>query len=233
MPGGGAERGLPRRGCRCGPPWPSPGRIGGDKEARSPRGAQAKGSVIALLTSRLVGSRKRRTSSAATSGRYKGLADAADENEGDPPARDLLVLGDGAHQAFHVGGRARMWRCRSAGRPRQMGGDAGGVGGGQGRAARKTRMPAPCRWPPPRHASGAAIAGRRLQRVAEGVAEIEERPPAGLVALVGGDDRRLGAAAVAMACFALAPAGEHAAPVSVRARRRTQSPMRPYFTTSA
>ena len=56
------------------------------------------------------------------------------------------------------------------------------------------------------------IAGRRLQRVGEGMAEIEERAGA-LVALVGGDGRRLGAAGDRDGVLALRPAGGDRAPV--------------------
>ena len=55
---------------------------------------------------------------------------------------------------------------------------------------REAGRPAPCRAPPPRRASKA---GLRLDRMAEGVAEIEQGAPALGLALVAGDDRRLGA----------------------------------------
>ena len=79
-----------------------------------------------------------------------------------------------------------------------------------------------------------AEAALGLERMAEGVAEIEQRALAGL-ALVGGDDRGLGGAA---AQHRLVPrvgvAGEQRRRRALRARRRKRGRgCSPYFTTSA
>ena len=60
----------------------------------------------------------------------------------------------------------------------------------------------------------AGEAGGRLERVPEGVAEIEQRPLAGL-ALVAADDRRLHAAAHRDGVLARGSAGEHLLPVGL------------------
>ncbi len=80
------------------------------------------------------------------------------------------------------------------------------------------------------------IAGEGLERMAEGVAEIEQRAGAGLLALVGRDDRRLGAhAGFDRARGASSPiAGENlAANVCSSQAKNGASPSSPYFTTSA
>ena len=59
----------------------------------------------------------------------------------------------------------------------------------------------------------AVVMGEALERVAEGVAEIEQRALA-LLDLVGGDDARLGGAARRDRLQPRRPAGEHRAPVA-------------------
>ena len=62
------------------------------------------------------------------------------------------------------------------------------------------------------HQPGAVIAGRRFQRMAEGVAEIEQRPVAGLE-FVARHDIGLGAAGFGDRLGARRTAGKHVAPV--------------------
>ena len=75
-------------------------------------------------------------------------------------------------------------------------------------------------------------AGRRLERVAEGVAEIEQRAVAGL-ALVARDDRGLGAAAHRDGVFARGPPANRSRQLASSHSKNAASPSRPYFTTSA
>ena len=79
----------------------------------------------------------------------------------------------------------------------------------------------------------AVVMGEALERVAEGVAEVEQRALA-LLGLVGGDDARLGGAA-RRDRLAAAPARRRtprASRVSSQAKK-SRSPIRPYLATSA
>ena len=77
-------------------------------------------------------------------------------------------------------------------------------------------------------------AGRRLERVAEGVAEIEQRALAGL-ALVARDDRGLGAAAHGDGVLARAPVppANTSRQLASSQAKNAASPIRPYLATSA
>ena len=125
----------------------------------------------------------------------EGLADAAGQDEGQRTAHDLLVLRNGVHQVIGVGQRtgnvgeaSRQSGCL------QMLGDAAGV------LARRKPQPgrkAMCQH----HADGDAfamqqpvgIAGGLFERVAEGVAEIQQGTDASFL-LVGEDEPGLGGA---------------------------------------
>ena len=119
----------------------------------------------------------------------------------------------------------------------QMADRARGFGRRQeARAAPRIRTRAPCRAPTasPCSRRSEKPAGR-LQRVAEGVAEIEQRAVAGL-ALVARHDRGLDrGSSTAMACCArrARAAGEHRASWPPARRRMPASPSRPYLATSA
>ncbi len=180
--------------------------------------------------------RKARTSAASTSGAMKARADPARQDEGQLAALDLLVLRDQLHQpvdARRAAGNRPI--AGSAGRPPQDGAStrsASAAGRSPRRAENSKRQ---------RHAERDRLAvqqpvgeaGGGLERVPEGVAEIEQRALAGL-ALVARDDRGLGAAAGGDRVLARRPAGEHVAASSPRARRRRPaSPSRPYLATSA
>src|SRR5581483_6865982 len=129
--------------------------------------------------------------------REEGLADAAGKHEGDASVLDLLVLAHVADQRF--------------GRP-----FAPVDPGGRGRQADAGQMPLhPCGIFQRREAQTrreierehhadrdrlamqqlAGIATFGFERVGEGMAEIEQGALAALLTLIGGDDRRLGAAA--------------------------------------
>ena len=75
-------------------------------------------------------------------------------------------------------------------------------------------------------------AGGGLQRMAEGVAEIEQRALAGL-ALVARHDRGLGAAGGRDGVFARGAAGEDLGVVGFEPAKNAASPSRPYLATSA
>ena len=94
-----------------------------------------------------------------------------------------------------------------------------------------------------RHAGGDRLAveqpvgeaAGRLQRMAEGVAEIEQRPVAGL-ALVAGHDRGLGAAAHGDGVLARArrsPPANTSRQFASSQEKKAASPSRPYLATSA
>ena len=126
----------------------------------------------------------------------EGLADAARQDEGQRAARHLLVLGDDSRAALGVGQLARNvgHAARQADGaemrldPRRV------VGAGKVEPRRKAmRQRHADRDRLAMHQPGAVVAGRRFQRMAEGVAEIEQRAVAGLE-LVAGDDIGLGAA---------------------------------------
>ena len=168
--------------------------------------------------------RNARTSAGSTSGAMKALADAAHQDEGELAALDLLVLRDQLHQP--VGVRLLAGNCGDPDRQPdrgQMRTTALGVGlPAAGRAAPRTSnasaMPiataSPC-------SSRVGKAGGRLERMAEGVAEIEQRALAGL-ALVARDDRRPWCGS-SPRWRARAPARRRTRPASSpRARRRTR-----------
>ena len=123
----------------------------------------------------------------------KACADAARQDEGQLAALHLLVLGDQVHQV--VGVRQAAGDVRQCGRQADRGKMRARRArrpacGEQARAGRRTRTPAPCRC------ATASPCSRRpekpaagFERMAEGVAEIEQRALAGL-ALVARDDRR-------------------------------------------
>ena len=76
-------------------------------------------------------------------------------------------------------------------------------------------------------------AGGRLERMAEGVAEIEQHAVAGL-ALVARDDRGLGAAAHRDGVLArMAPPANRSRQLASSQAKKAASPSSPYFTTSA
>ncbi len=76
-------------------------------------------------------------------------------------------------------------------------------------------------------------AGRGFQRMAEGVAEIEQRALAGL-ALVADDDRRpWRGSEVAIACSRAAPPANRSAWLVSSQAKNASSPRMPYFATSA
>ena len=76
-------------------------------------------------------------------------------------------------------------------------------------------------------------AAGRLQRMAEGMAEIEQRPFAGL-ALVARDDRRLGAAADRDGVLAgPGPPAKTSRQFASSQAKKAASPSRPYLATSA
>jgi hypothetical protein len=150
--------------------------------------------------------------------RDEALADAAGEDEGELAARHLLVLADGGHQAVDIADAAR--HVGELGRQAdglQMGGHALG---GIGRAEPKLRREAEGLAHADGHRlamdeAGAVVARGGLQRMAEGVAEIEQGAVAGL-GLVASDDGRLGAAGGGDGVDAVAAALEDAAPVRLQ-----------------
>ena len=80
-----------------------------------------------------------------------------------------------------------------------------------------------------------AEAGLGLQRMAEGVAEIEQRAQVGGLALVGRHDARLGEAALldAHRCAPRASPASTAAPFFSHQAKKAGSSISPYFATSA
>ena len=79
---------------------------------------------------------------------------------------------------------------------------------------------------------GRIVARDALERVAEGVAEVEKRAVA-FLALVAHHHGGLGPAALRHGLIAFGAALEHAAPMASHQSKKTESPIRPYFTTSA
>ena len=180
--------------------------------------------------------RKARTSRRSTSRRDEGLADAAHQDEGELAALDLLVLRDQVHQRIGVGLHRRARRdMRSAGRPRQ---------GGATRALR--RRPAQQAEPRrelegQRHAERDRLAvqqpvgeaGRGLERMAEGVAEIEQRAVAGLALVARRRSRPCRGSAIAIACSRAGPPANTSCQLASSQAKKSASPSRPYFATSA
>ena len=167
-------------------------------------------------------SRKARTSRAIDAGVDEGCADPAHQNECRHSALYFLVLRHQIHQP--VDRRQLAGNVLRPGRQADLGQMADGALGFGGRqqacAAPKIRTPAPCRRRPLRRATAGRKNRSRLQRMAEGVAEIEQLPVAGF-ALVARDDRRLGAAAhgdgvLARKTSRRFAAGENLAPVGLQ-----------------
>ena len=157
-------------------------------------------------------------------GAMNALPDAAHQDEGELAALDLLVLRDQVHQRVGVRHAAGdVCECGSAGRPRRDGAIARRRSACGSRPSRAENSNAQ------RHAERDRLAvqqpvgeaRRGLERVAEGMAEIEQRALAGL-ALVARDDRRPCMRQLRSRSRARAPARRRTRPASwLRARRRT------------
>ena len=109
-------------------------------------------------------------------------------------APDFLVLRDEIDQASASGSRPEVETCGRQAHRRKMARDALDLAAGSSRAAPRIERRAPCRWRSPRREQPVGKTGRSLERVAEGMPEIEQRTVAGF-ALVAADDRSLHAAA--------------------------------------
>ena len=139
-------------------------------------------------------SRKPRTSASSTDLSRNVLADPAREQEGQGARVHLLVVEHVRDERRAVGVDARSrQRRRASAVARRCAATRAASCPGTGPSPPNSRTPAPC---PPRRASPWSSRSEKpvfgLQRVAEGMAEIEQRAPAGRLALVLGDDPRLG-----------------------------------------
>src|SRR4029077_13659801 len=154
---------------------------------------------------------------------HKSLADAAHQDEGELAARHLLVLGNECHQPVRIGAQGRhiVWPRRQADRCKMMR-DAAGVirrhetkpGGELERAndAERDRLTMQQLAGEPR---------RRLEGVAESVAEIEQRALAGL-ALVARDDPGFAAACDRDRMLTGRTAREHILPIHLEPGKETR-----------
>ena len=175
----------------------------------------------------IASSSRPRSAASSTSRRHEGLADAARQDEGELAALGLLVAAHVVDQPggvpVHAGCRRRSRAAASAGRPRRDGGaraPASAVGQSPRRADRSKAIAMPTPTASPWSRSGAE-AGLGLERVAEGMAEIEQRAQVGGLALVGRDDARLGGAALLDGIGALGGvAGQHGGAVALAPCRR-------------
>ena len=176
-----------------------------------------------------------RTSSSLTSRQTKARP-MPRENEGQATVAHLLV---GAHVLQQPVRRAATAReeprvDRQAG-DREVPADTTNVVGG-GEASRgepRGRRPGPSRWRPPRRAAGRRRSGFRLQRMTEGMAQVEQRARSSFP-LVLGDDRRLRTAAAATAWRSAAGSPARIrSPFASSHSKNELSPSSPYLTISA
>ena len=164
------------------------------------------------------------------------LADSARQDEGEPAALDLLVLPHRLQHRLRSGGEAGdVLDARRQARPPADGArPARRPGPEQSPSAceKRNAQASPTATPSPCTSTRRIVVGERLQRVAEGVAEVEQRARA-LLGLVGGDDARLGGATDRDRARPRRPAGEHVAPCASSHSKKSRSSISPYLTTSA
>ena len=178
-------------------------RVGGQQEEGEQQIDDRVGHRRAIMRTSF-SARKARTSAASTSRVTKACADAAHQDERQPAALDLLVLGDQVHHRIDAGPIAAGTALTWVGSPTAARWRDGAVGLGlRDQPAPGGELERQRHAEPDRLAVQQPVgkAGRGLERMSEGVAEVEQHAVAGL-ALVARDDRGLGLHAFQNGIFA-------------------------------